>query len=216
MSKDRDVLSHRSFVFEGFTTTVSNFYAILENMVSMRAIPGAKVSRVLLSEGGPFSAKREYVRVRRGAEVFDICGAAVGESFMVSHWLRKIPRYRSWIKWIILFFLALPFIQFVSPSLNEKVTGCCAMALLPFFILVPVFWFLRLIPGAGLFFRLIKGLFGWGWQLLRLPTLFQSDAATVFRSTVPTIVEQAIQAIRSGQALLETAELPVLEPVASE
>jgi hypothetical protein len=217
MSKEAEVISHRSFVFEGFNTTVSTFYSVVESMLLTRAIPGARVSRVFMPEGGIGSAKREYLRVRRGAEVFDVMAAAIGNSFMISHWLRKIPRHRGWIKWVVGFFLVLPFIQVVSTSLNEKVTGCCAMVLLPFFVIMPVFWFLRIIPGAGLFFRLTRAVFGWGWKVFRLPTLFQSDAAALFRSTVPTIVEQAIQAIRSGQTFLEEKpRLQVLAPIESE
>lgn len=206
MSKDSEVIAHRSFVFDSFSLPVTRFYSILEAMISMRAIPGAKVSRILLPEGGFLSAKREYLRVRRGAEVFDICAASVGEQFIVSHWLRRIPRHRAWIKWLVGFFLLLPFVQFVSESLNEKITGCCAMALVPFFFLGAMLWFFRLIPGVGLFFNVTRALFGWSWKHLQLPTIFQSDAASLFRSTIPSVVEEALQAIRAGQGLLGAAE----------
>ena len=202
MPKDSDVLSHRSYIFEGFNASVTSFYKILESMLAARAIPGTKVSRIVLSEGGLLSSKREYLRIRRGAEVYDVGAACIGNSFVISYWLRRIPRHRAWIKWLVGFFLLLPFVQYVSESLNQKITSCCAVALLPFFFIVPMLWMLRLIPGAGLFFKLGRMLFGWAFRMARLPTLFQSDSEDVFRKTVPAIVEQAIEAVRNSQALL--------------
>src|SRR5215210_5130236 len=108
MSRKDSGLCNRSFVFEGFNIPVSYFYAVLEEMLVSRRIPGSKVSHVFLSEGGVFGAKREYLRIRRGAQVFDICAAPFGGSFMVTWWLRRLPS-RLWLK-CLGGFLALNFL----------------------------------------------------------------------------------------------------------
>jgi len=93
MSTKDGILSHRTFVFDSFSIPVSEFYSLLEAMLKERAIPGAKTSRVFLREGGFLGTKRQYLRVRRSSEVFDISAAAFGESFMVSYFLRELPTH---------------------------------------------------------------------------------------------------------------------------
>ena len=80
---------------------------------------------------------------------------------------------------------------------------------LPLFVLTRVFAF---IPG-GRFIRsvlafVLSGLWGgvkWGWRTLQLPTLYQSDAAALFETTVPALVEEVIRRAREGQARREGA-----------
>lgn len=67
------------------------FYASLEEAIKKRQIPGASTSRVDWHEGGAFSAKREYLRVSRENNSFDICGAPFGTGFFVSWWLSSAP-----------------------------------------------------------------------------------------------------------------------------
>ena len=54
------------------------FYASVEQALQPRQIPDYAVSRIDWREGGVFTARREYLRVRRGKLAFDICAAPFG------------------------------------------------------------------------------------------------------------------------------------------
>ena len=76
---------------EDMKESSQKFYAECEQTVLNRNIDGIKVSRVDYKEGGIFSAKREYLRVRWKTYIFDICAAPFGNGFFVSWWLGQTP-----------------------------------------------------------------------------------------------------------------------------
>jgi hypothetical protein len=73
-----DVLAHWSTLVEGLQEPPLEFYASVEAAVIKKCIPDAKFERIEYREGGTFSGLRQYLRVRRYREVFDICGAPFG------------------------------------------------------------------------------------------------------------------------------------------
>ena len=81
-----DIHSHWPQLIEGLQASPQEFYSRVESAIEARKIPDTKRVRVEWREGGPLSAKREYLRVRRKALVFDICGAPFGSGFFVSWW----------------------------------------------------------------------------------------------------------------------------------
>src|SRR5262245_13811910 len=85
------VLSHWSKLLEGVQESPQAFYASVTEAVKTREIPGATTSSVEWPEGGPGSANRLYLRVTRGADVIDVCGAPFGNGFFVSTWLQGPP-----------------------------------------------------------------------------------------------------------------------------
>src|ERR1700733_14575929 len=85
------VLSHWHESFEDFSTSTQDFYAAVEEAIRRRNIPGIEVSRVLFHEGGRWTPKREYLRVRQGRIVFDICSARYGTSHFFSWGVVKLP-----------------------------------------------------------------------------------------------------------------------------
>ena len=82
-----EVISNWSHLIEFFNYSSKDFYTQVEEAVKKREIPEIKFQRVDFKEGGMLSAKREYLRVRRHALVFDICAAPFGKGFFVSWWL---------------------------------------------------------------------------------------------------------------------------------
>lgn len=214
MSKKQDgILAHRTFVFESFAISSSQFYASLEEALSGRAIPRVKVSRVFLSEGGVFGAKREYLRVRRGPQVFDVCAGAYGENFMVSWWHRHLPS--RWGLKILGGLVALFLLLLIlSGSGSRDAAGCLVtLALLLLLFALPLFVMLKvfaLIPGGRLIRALLSvlgsALWGgarWGFERVCLPTLYQSDALSVFETAIPALVEEAIRRAREAQGFRE-------------
>jgi hypothetical protein len=84
-------VSHWSKLIEGLQESPQAFYASVVEAVNKRQIPGAKTSHVEWPEGGAGSAKRLYLRVERGDDLIDICGAPFGNAFFVSSWLCAPP-----------------------------------------------------------------------------------------------------------------------------
>lgn len=81
------IISHWYHPIEGLTLSSQAFYADVEHLLADQQIDHLKIERVNMSEGGMFSAKREYLQVRRGDHVFYVCGAPFGNRFFVSWWL---------------------------------------------------------------------------------------------------------------------------------
>ncbi len=86
-----NVFSHWFQMIEGLSENPSAFYIRVESQIKKREIPGLKIKKVTCSEGGTFSAKRIYLRVKRKEIIFDICGAPFGNGFFVSWWLGEKP-----------------------------------------------------------------------------------------------------------------------------
>lgn len=85
------VVSHWAKLLEGIQESPKAFYASVAEALNKRQVPGARTSNVEWAEGGVGSAKRLYLRVERGDDVVDICGAPFGNAFFVSSWLCAPP-----------------------------------------------------------------------------------------------------------------------------
>lgn len=108
------VIGHWSQLLSGFSTTPKQFYDSVEDKIFRRGIPKAKNSRVDWREGGFFTVKREYLRIRRNEFVFDICGAPFGNDFFVSWWLGEVPSgFRAFLSGLPL--IGWLFGKFVRP-----------------------------------------------------------------------------------------------------
>jgi len=79
--------SNKCHYFGNLHFSTQEFYALVEQIMTERGIPDVKMSRVNYSEGGVLSNKREYLRITRKEDMFDICAAPVGTGFFVSYWL---------------------------------------------------------------------------------------------------------------------------------
>jgi hypothetical protein len=85
-----EIFSHWYHLIEGLQASPKDFYTAVEQAVAKRDIPDVSVFRLEWPEGGPFSPKREYLRVMRKSYTFDICGAPFGQAFFVSWWLGEL------------------------------------------------------------------------------------------------------------------------------
>lgn len=86
------IISHWNQLFENFNYSTNDYYQKIEEALQQRQIPDIQVSCVNWPEGGIFSAKRQYLRVRRERLVFDICGAPFGTGYFVSWWLGSLRK----------------------------------------------------------------------------------------------------------------------------
>jgi hypothetical protein len=85
-------ISHWNQFIRGLDISAMAFYGAVRTAIEQRNVPDTKLFLVEIPEGGIFSAKRDYLRVRRGDYVIDICAAPYADGFFVSSWLgpRKI------------------------------------------------------------------------------------------------------------------------------
>lgn len=82
-----NVISHWSHFFNSFALSSNAFYAELEKALKIHEMPNSQISRTTHKEGGLLSASREYLRIKHGDLVFDVCAAPFGTDFFISWWL---------------------------------------------------------------------------------------------------------------------------------
>lgn len=92
------LVSHWSHRVEGMQQSSSDFYTEVERVLQAEGIDGIKTERVNIAEGGLFSAKREYLQIRRGEHVYHVCAAPFGTGFFLSSWLGEVESgFWNWI-----------------------------------------------------------------------------------------------------------------------
>lgn len=85
------ILAHWYTRLDTFSFSTQEFYERITAGINRRNIPDLRLSRVVLSEGGPLSHGRDYLRIERGDLSFDMCAAPFGIDFFVSWWLLDKP-----------------------------------------------------------------------------------------------------------------------------
>lgn len=76
----------------GMQQSSQEFYREVESALHTQHLKNIRIERVNLSEGGIFSAKREYLQIRRDDQVFHVCAAPFGPNFFISWWLGNLER----------------------------------------------------------------------------------------------------------------------------
>jgi hypothetical protein len=84
------ILSHWNQMVPGLQQSSQDFYVAIEDLIAPHNLKNVKVERVNLHEGGVFSAKREYLQIRRSEHVFHVCAAPFGSGFFISWWLGQV------------------------------------------------------------------------------------------------------------------------------
>jgi hypothetical protein len=80
------VHSNRSHYFDGLQFSAEEYYVLVEDIVRKYAMPEVKISRVEHYEKYSLSNRRQYLRIERRSDIFDICAAPFGTGFFVSYW----------------------------------------------------------------------------------------------------------------------------------
>lgn len=87
MAESAEVISHWHQSVDGLSTSTLEYYDAIEKALRDKDVAGLQIERAFASESGLLSAKREYLRIRYGRLMFDICGAPCGRDFFFSWWL---------------------------------------------------------------------------------------------------------------------------------
>ncbi len=86
-----EIHNHQYYFFEDFQLASKDFYDSLKSFIETQQFPDVKVDMKELSEGGVFSAKREYLWIKHKDLEFYICASPFGTNFFISWWLKDTP-----------------------------------------------------------------------------------------------------------------------------
>ncbi len=226
-NSDGGALSHWYTLFEDFSTSTQDFYEAVEEAIERRKIPDVEISRVLYHEGGMWTAKREYLRVKRGQVVCDICSAPYGTSHFFSWWVTKAPiRFGLPLLMTIttlLCYLLWKFLQsHLSSAIPEDSFLFYVYPLLRWILLSLVFLFAPPILFFLFGLAVQEGIIGDEEWLLSTPVVgplyakifkpasyYRIDTAYMFRDSMQAIVGEVVNGLREekGLRLLEEEEL---------
>jgi hypothetical protein len=226
MAKQANVISHWHKLIEGFQMSPSAFYEAVEAAMQRRAVPDIQGSRVERKEGGLASANRLYVRIHRGRNAFDICGAPFGTGFFVSWWFTEPPLKFAFL-YTLGFFLvlgiAMNFAFGIGAAIGALMQGymfgaflgtCAAVVGVPVLL-----WLLGngmregKIPGERTV--LAMPLVGWAYERIFAPaTYYAVDTALMFQDAVHYAVLEVIDCVTANKgvrALTEAERKPVMK-----
>jgi len=182
-----DALGHWSKLCEGLQASPLEFYKQVEAAVGNRSIPDTVIERVEYREGGALSGVRQYLRIRRRREVFDVCGAPFANGFFFSWWFAELkPALPSIVTILIVFgYMA------VLGGFMEKVGTFAGPALLVLF--VPLILLLPFI--------------GWLYERLFHPvTYYRIDTSQMFQQSVQNAVMEVIDQVTAGKGFKQLTE----------
>jgi hypothetical protein len=211
------VLAHWSKLIENFQVPPSTFYELLVKAINNRQIPNTTIEDVNWPEGGIFTAKREYLRVRRNEFTYDFCAAPFGTGFFLSSWLIKTPKnlllsllvfvgllFGANIIWTIVFVI---FNALHLPTLLSIVGMLFVIILYPIILLaigiciresiIPVEEFILDLPVVGYLYTLI----------FRPLTYYRIDSMIMFHETLHNALMEAVDDLTKEKGILAlTAE----------
>lgn len=195
------VISHWSQLVENLQTSPLQVYSLVEAAIQRREVPETFIERIEYKEGGAISARRTYLRIKRGRLAFDVCGAPFGTGFFFSTWLAEVPVLTALHKFAIFGALGLVFILCMSYSFFA---GPLLFAALVFFAL----------------FLIGQGDMGFDEVVMELPvigilyaklfkpiTYYRLDTAAMFQAAVQAAVLETIDELTSAQGLRMLSEL---------
>lgn len=188
-------IGHWAQLMEGLQESPQHFYEAVTAAIERREIPDCRLRRVHWPEGGVFSARREYLRAKRGRHLIDICGAPFGNAFFASSWLCTPPP-SIWIAIAVVIascaysvstLSILRHVQFEpgGPYLTPWIIGILAKGGLALFVAVFV-----------TVFGIIRPLF-----FPPRATYYRVDTAEMFYRAVQNAVGEVINSLRSEQGL---------------
>lgn len=201
-SQKAEVSSHWGTALCSLQFSAQEFYGKVEQAIYAREWPGVELLRVRHSEAGLFSHKREYLRVVRQRQVFDICAATFGKDYFFT--LREAE-----IKPPLSFATFLIFLLALSMIFTWSVTSIGAYAgFINFFALLAIGFFL-------MFNALRMGMTRLDGLLMRLPvigpiyetffrrstTYFQHDTRMVFLKLMDELVKEQVDEETSAKGI---------------
>ena len=197
-------LAHWSTLVEGLQHPTLEFYASVEAAVARRMIPDATFERVEYREGGAFSGFRQYLRVRRHREVFDVCAAPFGNGCFFSWWLAEVrPQVPTLASVLIIFGYVV-----VLGTFTEQLGFFRGPILLLLFVPLVLFIASRMGNGEADDFILVLPLIGSLYERFFRPfTYYRFDTSTMFQKAVERAVMECVDQVTARKGIRPLTEL---------
>lgn len=197
-----EVSSHWGTALRGVQFSAQEFYTKVEQAIAAREWPGVELLRVLHREAGLLSHSREYLRVVRQRQVFDLCAAHLGKDYFFTLREAEIKPPLS-LASLLIFLSALGMLLTWSVNSFGFLPG-----LIQFFSLLALGLFV-------LWNTLRMGLTRLDGLLLRLPvigpvyetffrsstTYFQHDTRMVFLKLMDELVKEQVDTETSAKGI---------------
>ncbi len=208
LGKDANVISHWHHPVENFNTSTMEFYSAVEAALQPHQIPDYSISRIDWRESGVLSARREYLRIKRGKLAFDLCAAPFGTGFFFSWWLAELPPSHP-LLWAALFFFSLCLLF----GLCVGIFGLLGIAI----GIVACFgavWLLGDLIRNHQFGEHIEDVvlaipvLGWVYvRFFQPPTYYKTDTTLMFQSVVSAAVREVVEQLFSAKGIRALTEL---------
>jgi hypothetical protein len=205
-----DARRHWARLCEGLQASPLEFYKEVEVAVGSRSVPDAVIERVEYREGGALSGVRQYLRIRRRREVFDVCGAPFGNGFFFSWWFAELKPSLPSIVSVLIVFVYLSIIG----GLMEKVGVFAGATLVVLLVPLILFFMSRMGNTDADDFVLLLPIIGWVYERLFHPiTYYRLDTSEMFQQAVQNAVMDVVNRVVEGgglRALTELEQKPVM------
>ena len=214
-SRKADPFTHWGAIVPGIHFSAQDFYAKLEAEVRTRQWPGVEFLRVVHTEAGLLSHKREYLRVVRQRQVFDLCAATFGKDYFFSMREAEIKAQLT-LATVIIFLVSLFMIFSWCLSTFGLIFGPIGFGVLLFLGVLLLWNVLRmgLTRLDGLLMRSpVIGPIYETW-FRRSTTYFQHDTRIVFLTLMDKLVKEQVdeETSEKGVQLLSCFEhQPILD-----
>jgi hypothetical protein len=199
-----DVQAHWAQLCEGLQASTFDFYQQVTAAAERRSIPHMVVEAIEYREAGAFSGVRQYLRLRRRREVFDICGAPFGNGFFFSWWFAELkPSLPS----IFTIFIVLGYLAIVG-WLMRYVGMFEGPALIV--LAVPLLLFLVSKMGNPEADDLVLQLPIISWlyaRFFRPITYYRIDTSQMYQQAVHNAVMEVVDQMTQGRGLRPFTEL---------
>ncbi len=212
--------SHWSTLIGNFQASPKEFYTSVEASLEQREIPDIQTSRVVYPEGGAFSPRREYLRVKSGDHLFDICGAPFGTGFFFSSWLTMKERRWGYLWGIVLLVVVSLATRLLYPLLAPPITSLIGFPLIIMdstgqsilygmvaaLVFFGILWISALLARIGspwleeaiLSIPLVNLLYAW---IFRPLTYYRVDTMLMFEKSVQAAVLEVIDEMTSAKGI---------------
>lgn len=217
-SREAEVIPHWGSVTPDIHFSSEKFYAEIEERIKAKQWPGVRTLRIYYREAGLLSYQREYLRIIRQRDMFDLCAAPFGTDYFFSLRKGRIPNVVDTRAMLVLMggglVLAATTVFYLGWML-----GLAAFLFVGGFIV----WFLFNILKMGLtkldgVLMLLPAIGAIYEEWFRKDTYFQQDTRQIFTQSVEDLVKERAMAATSekGIKFMECFERKVMPPAAYE
>ena len=200
-SRKAEVYSHWGTFTPDIHFSSQDFYRILEETIRLKQWPGVSLIRVEYAEAGLLSHKREYLRIMRQRQIFDVCAATFGTDYFFSLREAHFPPVIN-TRAILSVLIGLAILSLACINLLGLLFGMFSFIVLLAFGV----WFLFNILRMGLTkvdsLLLTLPVLGPLYEVLFRPdTYFQQDTRLIFINAVSELVKKQVEETTSAKGL---------------